>query len=52
LPRERRIEFRVGIHLGDVVKESGSDLTHLPAGRRQNRRQSNTLPDEVGGASP
>jgi adenylate cyclase len=26
LPPERRIEFRVGIHLGDVVKESGSDL--------------------------
>ena len=25
LPPERRIEFRVGIHLGDVVKESDGD---------------------------
>src|ERR1700722_13636234 len=27
LPPERRIEFRVGIHLGDVVEESDGDLT-------------------------
>src|SRR6266851_3277580 len=26
LPLERRIEFRVGIHLGDVVEESDGDL--------------------------
>ena len=26
LPPERRIEFRVGIHLGDVVKKSDGDL--------------------------
>ena len=26
LPTERRIEFRVGIHLGDVVEESDGDL--------------------------
>ena len=26
LPSERRIEFRVGIHLGDVVEESAGDL--------------------------
>jgi adenylate cyclase len=26
-PPERRIEFRVGIHLGDVVEEPGGDLT-------------------------
>jgi adenylate cyclase len=26
LPPERRIEFRVGIHLGDVVQEADSDL--------------------------
>ena len=26
LPSERRIEFRVGIHLGDVVEESDGDL--------------------------
>jgi TolB-like protein/class 3 adenylate cyclase len=26
LPPERRIEFRVGIHLGDVVEEADSDL--------------------------
>src|SRR5271157_2383427 len=26
LPEERRIEFRVGIHLGDVVEESDGDL--------------------------
>jgi adenylate cyclase len=26
VPPERRIEFRVGIHLGDVVKERGGDL--------------------------
>jgi adenylate cyclase len=25
--RPRRIEFRVGIHLGDVVEEPGGDLT-------------------------
>jgi adenylate cyclase len=26
LPAERRIEFRIGVHLGDVVKEGGGDL--------------------------
>jgi adenylate cyclase len=26
LPPERRIEFRVGVHLGDVVEESDGDL--------------------------
>ena len=26
MPPERRIEFRVGIHLGDVVEESDGDL--------------------------
>ena len=26
LPPERRIEFRIGIHLGDVVEESADDL--------------------------
>ena len=26
LPPERRIEFRIGVHLGDVVKESDGDL--------------------------
>ena len=26
LPPERRTEFRVGIHLGDVVEESDGDL--------------------------
>src|ERR1700693_4382861 len=26
VPQERRIEFRVGIHLGDVVEESDGDL--------------------------
>ena len=26
LPRERRIEFRIGIHLGDVVEEADGDL--------------------------
>jgi adenylate cyclase len=26
LPTERRIEFRIGIHLGDVVEESDGDL--------------------------
>ena len=26
LPAEKRIEFRVGIHLGDVVEESDGDL--------------------------
>ena len=26
VPRERRIEFRVGIHVGDVVEESDGDL--------------------------
>src|SRR5438552_15917854 len=26
LPAERRIEFRIGIHIGDVVEESDGDL--------------------------
>ena len=26
MPPERRIEFRIGIHLGDVVEESDGDL--------------------------
>ena len=26
LPQEKRIEFRVGIHLGDVVEEADGDL--------------------------
>ena len=26
VPPERRIEFRIGIHLGDVVEESDGDL--------------------------
>jgi adenylate cyclase len=26
LPPERRIQFRIGIHLGDVVEESDGDL--------------------------
>src|SRR5580704_4478389 len=26
LPLERRIEFRIGIHLGDIVEESDGDL--------------------------
>ena len=26
LPPERRIEFRVGVHLGDVVEEADGDL--------------------------
>ena len=26
VPEDRRIEFRVGIHLGDVVEESDGDL--------------------------
>jgi adenylate cyclase len=26
LPPERRIEFRIGIHLGDVVEEADGDL--------------------------
>jgi len=34
LPRERRIEFRVGIHLGDVVEKADGDLI----GRRRQHR--------------
>jgi hypothetical protein len=26
VPPERRIEFRIGIHIGDVVEENGGDL--------------------------
>jgi adenylate cyclase len=29
VPDDRRIEFRVGVHLGDVVEESDGDLTQL-----------------------
>ena len=32
LPPERRIEFRVGIHLGGVVEESDGDLMGGPLG--------------------
>ena len=44
VPAERRIEFRIGIHLGDVVEESDGDLMGdginiaAPAGGRQARR--------------
>ena len=49
LPPEKRIEFRVGIHLGDVVEESDGDLMgdgvniaarlhHAGAGGRIGRR--------------
>ena len=31
LPPERRIEFRVGIHLGDVVEESDGDSVNIAA---------------------
>ncbi len=34
LPPERRIEFRVGIHLGDVVEESDGDLMGEALGAR------------------
>ena len=42
VPLERRIEFRVGIHLGDVVEENDGDLmgdgvniaARLPGGRQ------------------
>ena len=26
MPEDRRIEFRIGVHLGDVVEESDDDL--------------------------
>ena len=26
LPHDRRIEFRIGVHLGDIVEESDGDL--------------------------
>ncbi len=41
LPPERRIEFRVGIHLGDVVEEADSDLmgTGLAGTRRREGRR-------------
>jgi adenylate cyclase len=32
LPPERRIEFRIGIQLGDVVEESDGDLMGRPDG--------------------
>ena len=32
LPPERRIEFRVGIHLGDVVEEADGDLERAAFG--------------------
>jgi adenylate cyclase len=44
LPPERRIEFRVGIHVGDVVEESDGDLMgdgrqhRRPIGRRRQAR--------------
>ena len=34
LPPERRIEFRIGIHLGDVVEESDDDLMTASISRR------------------
>jgi hypothetical protein len=35
LPPERRIEFRVGIHLGDVVEEADSDLMRAASTSRR-----------------
>jgi adenylate cyclase len=35
LPPDKRIEFRVGVHLGDVVEESDGD----PHGRRRQHRR-------------
>ncbi len=54
VPAERRIEFRIGIHLGDVVEESDGDLmgdgvniaafirfkSGAPPGRKPRRRSS------------
>jgi class 3 adenylate cyclase len=46
VPPERRIEFRMGVHLGDVVEESDGDLMgdggeyrRPVGGRRQARRR-------------
>ena len=36
LPPERRIEFRIGIHLGDVVEESDGDLRIMARGAKVN----------------
>jgi adenylate cyclase len=51
LPPERRIEFRIGIHLGDVVEESDGDLmgdgVTIAARKRQPRKEpgkANNLP--------
>jgi adenylate cyclase len=40
LPPERRIEFRVGIHLGDVVEESDGDLMAMASTSRRAWRAS------------
>ena len=51
LPPERRIEFRVGIHLGDVVEESDGDL--MGDERRQlSPHALRALPSRAASASP
>jgi hypothetical protein len=60
LPPERRIEFRVGIHLGDVVEESdgGSRSQHRPARQdhrptpRQTERRGEVSAERSGRAIP
>ena len=48
LPAEQRIEFRVGIHLGDVVEESDGDLmgdgVNIAARLRRHLRAGRDLP--------
>jgi class 3 adenylate cyclase len=48
-PLERRIQFRIGIHLGDVVEESDGDLRGR---RRQYRRGLKASLSRVRSVSP
>ena len=54
VPPEKRIEFRIGIHLGDVVEESDGDLmgdgVNIAARLGGHRRARGDLP--VGGRLP
>ena len=52
LPPERRIEFRVGIHLGDVVEEADGDLRGDGVGTYRRRKASKGSPIPARSASP
>jgi class 3 adenylate cyclase len=52
LPPERRIEFRIGIHVGDVVEESDGDLRATASTSRRASKASLRLARSVSPRTP